>query len=147
MVHREESLDGGQQAHDLFLADFHSAADSHAGAQGSSASRDQIGPAQQQAGGLGTSQSLAAGKGDQIETLVEVLRKAARRGNVRGGVVEDRNGMILAGADPILPFDLAQRLIPVEEKEHRRARVDRLFELGGVSTHTSLAPSKSIWGS
>ena len=61
---------------------------------------------------------------------MDVFRKPAGRRNIRGGIVEDRNRMFLAGTDPILPLDLPQRLIAVQEKEHRRAGVDRLFELG-----------------
>ena len=78
----------------------------------------------------GPRKRLAAGESDQVEALVDVFRKPAGRGNVRGGIVEDRDRMFLAGADPILPLDLPQRLITVQEEEHRSAGVDRLFELG-----------------
>ena len=107
MVDREESLDGGQQADDFFLADFHPAADAHVGADGRAARGNQVGPAYQEAGGLGALQGLAAGEGDQVETLMEVLGKSPDGGNVRRGVVEDGDRMLLANADPILPLDLA----------------------------------------
>ena len=80
-------------------------------------------------GGLRTSQRLAAGESDQVEALVEVFRKATGRGDVRSGVVENRDRMFLAGPDPILPLDLPQRFIPVQKEKHRRARANRVFEL------------------
>ena len=59
-----------------------------------------------------------------------VFRKPAGRGKVGSGVVKDGDSMFLSNAHPIVPVDLPERLVAVQEKEHRGARVDCLFELG-----------------
>ena len=90
---------------------------------------DQVAPAEQQAGRLRAAQALPAGKRHHVVAHSLEPQEVVRGRHVGSGVVQRGYAMPLAEPHEFLVPDLPVRLGVIEEEEHRRAFVDRRFQL------------------
>ena len=130
VIKLDEPLDRRQQADDLLLADLHPAADAHVGTDRLLTRRDQVATPQQQPRRLRAARPLPPEKATRSNPCVNVFAKAAPTGGT-SAAASLKSGTVrsLPDPDPFLSLDLTQRLVPVQEKHHCRARVDRPVQL------------------
>src|SRR5207244_11837870 len=85
--------------------------------------------AEQQACALRPSQSLAAGKGHEVETQLRVLPQIVDRRYVGGSIVQSRNAVFLPDLDELFVADPSFRVVVVVEEHHRGLWIDRALRL------------------
>ena len=129
MIDAMVALDGGEQSHDLFLADLHAPPHAGAWADGLERGDDEVGITEHKAAGLWSEQSLTAGEDGEIETFVDVLAQPADGGNIGSTVVHGWDAVFLADLDPLRSRDPALGFGDVQEEHHGRALVDSLLKL------------------
>ena len=123
-------LQRGQHAEHLFLVDLHPAADRVAVWRGvEPGRRDEVLPAEQQAGALRSADPLAAGERHQIEAHAGVLPQVLDRRHVGGRVVQRRNGVLLSKLGELRVLNPPFLVVVVVEEHHRGLVAHRPLEI------------------